>query len=113
MDSATWLGLIEGAVHAALPHVDVSRSDDDLLTLSLGTRSAVVHVVDDVAILAPSFAAGGTIGSRLQDHVQHLEMTSYALTPDAASAAASIAVGHLRSRATFDRHSLHVGRRTW
>jgi hypothetical protein len=95
MNAPAWLTLIEKGVRAALPGVEISRPDDDLLTLSLGTRSAVLHVVGDVAILAPSFAAGGTIGSRLQDRVQHLEMTSYALTPEAGSVAVSLAVGHL------------------
>lgn len=82
MDAPAWLSLIRDAVCAALHDVEISRPEDDLLTLSLGTRSVVIHVVGDVAILAPSFAAGGTIGSRLENRVQHMEMTSYALTPE-------------------------------
>jgi len=90
-----------GPVRATLPDVQISRPDEDLLTVNLGTRTIVVHVVDDVAILAPSFAAGGTIGSRPQDRVQHLEMTSYGLTPEAAGAAAAAALEHLRSGRPF------------
>jgi len=96
MDAPAWLTLIERSVRAALASVEISRPDDDLLTLNLGTRTVMLHVVGDVGILAPSFAAGGTIGSQLQDRVQHLEMTPYALTPEAASAAAAATLGHLR-----------------
>lgn len=96
MDAAAWLSLIDDAVRAALPNVEISRPDYDLLTFSLGTRSVVLHVVDDIGILAPSFAAGGTIGSRLQDRVQHLEMQSYATNDASARPAADAVLGHLR-----------------
>lgn len=98
MDAAEWLRLVEDAVHASLPNVEISRPDDDMLTLALGARGVVLQVSGNVALLAPSFAAGGTIGSRLQDRVQHLERTSYGLTREAASAAASAVLGHLHAR---------------
>jgi hypothetical protein len=96
MKAREWLGLTEGAVHARLPEVEISRPDDDMLTLALGTRGVVLHDSGGVALLAPSFAAGGTIGSRLKDRVQHLEMTSYAMTEATVGPAADAVVGHLR-----------------
>jgi hypothetical protein len=96
MKAVEWLGLTEDAVRARLPEVEISRPDDDMLTLALGTRGVVLHATGNVVILAPSFAAGGTIGSRLKDRVQHLEMTSYALTDKTVVPAADVVVGHLR-----------------
>jgi len=96
MKAAEWLGLVEDAVRAHLPDGEVSRPDDDMLTIAVGTRGVVLHATGNTVILAPSFAAGGTIGSRLKDHVQHLEMTSYAVTDKTVVSAADAVVGHLR-----------------
>lgn len=96
MKDAEWLGLVEGVVRAQLPLADVSRPDDDMLTIALGNRGVVLHATGNTVILAPSFAAGGTIGSRLKDRVQHLEMTSYAMTDKTVEPAANAVVGHLR-----------------
>jgi hypothetical protein len=96
MDAGEWLGLIAGAVRAHLSEVEISRPDDDMLTLALGTRGVVLRAVGATVILAPSFAAGGTIGSRLADRVQHLEMTSYAMSKDTIVPVADAVVGHLR-----------------
>jgi hypothetical protein len=97
MQADEWLRLVEGVVRTQMPDVDVSRPDDDMLTLALGTRGVVLHATGNTIILAPSFAAGGTIGSRLKDRVQHLEMTSYAITHGTVASAADTVVGHLRS----------------
>jgi hypothetical protein len=75
--------------------VEATRTDDETMSLSRGLRVVVVHVVGDVAIVAPSFAAGGTIASRLASRVQHLEPTSFGLHPEGADAAAISVVAHL------------------
>ena len=96
MKAVEWLGLVEGLVRTHLRYVDASRPDDDMLTVALGDRGVVLHVTGNTITLAPSFAAGGTIGSRLKDRVQHLEMTSYEMTDRTVAAAADAVVGHLR-----------------
>lgn len=96
MDTAEWLGLVEGAVRTRLPDVDISRPDDDMLTLALGVRGVVLHATGKTIILAPTFAAGGKIASRLTDRVQHLEMTPYAMTAGTVLPVVDAVVGHLR-----------------
>jgi hypothetical protein len=96
MQPNPWLRDVERVVCATLPNVEISRPDDGMLTLALGTRAVVLQVAGDTVIFAPSFAAGGTIGSRLADRVQHLEMTSYAHAPEAVTAAAGAVVAHLQ-----------------
>lgn len=97
MDSDTWLRSVERTVRAELEHVELSWPDDDTLTLMLGTRGVVLHVTGGVALLAPSFAAGGTIASRLKDRVQHLDPLPYAVTEGTIVHASDAVVAHLRS----------------
>jgi len=96
MDTSEWLGLVEDAVRASLPDAEVSRPDDDMLTLALGVRGVVLHATGKTIILAPNFAAGGKIASRLADRVQHLEMTPYAITDATVPQVVNAVVGHLR-----------------
>lgn len=65
MDAGGWLSLIEAAVRARLPDVEISRPDVDMLTLALGTRGTVLQATGGTVIIAPSFAVGGTLGSWL------------------------------------------------
>jgi hypothetical protein len=96
MPPDTWPGAVEARVRESLPDAISSWPDDDMLTLGLGTRAVVLQVTGDTVIFAPSFAAGGAIGSRLSDRVQHLEMTSYSNSAATISAAGDAAVAHLR-----------------
>jgi hypothetical protein len=96
MPPDTWLRAVEATVRESLPDVVSSWPDDDMLTLALGTRAVVLQVMGNTVIFAPSFAAGGTIGSRLADRVQHLEITSYANSATTVAGAGDAAVAHLR-----------------
>jgi hypothetical protein len=96
MDANGWLAAVERAVCSQLEGVDASRADEETLTLAVGTRGVVLHTSRGVALLAPSFAAGGTIASRLTSRVQHLDPTSYALGDGTVSAAAEAVIAHLR-----------------
>jgi hypothetical protein len=96
MDANAWLEAVEHAVFEQMEDSEVSRADDDTLTLALGTRGVVLHTARGIVLLAPSFAAGGTIASRLESRVQHLEPMSFALSDGTVSTAASEIVAHLR-----------------
>jgi hypothetical protein len=97
MTGTDWLRLVEAAVQARIPDVEVTRADEATMSVSRGLRVVVAHVVGDVAIIAPSFAAGGSIASRLESRVQHLDVQSYGLSETAADAAADAVIAHLRS----------------
>jgi hypothetical protein len=96
MDSATWLESVKRIVSAELEDVELSWADDATLTLMLGTRGVVVHLVAGAAFLAPSFAAGGTIASRLKDRVQHLDPLSYTVSERTIAPASDSILAHLR-----------------
>jgi hypothetical protein len=96
MTGSAWLDMVATLVRAKAPEGDVSRTDDDMLACAHGTRGALVHVKGEIAIVAPSAAAGTTIASRLQARVEQYDASSYGLTAEAAQAAASAIVAHLR-----------------
>jgi len=64
---------------ARLDEVAVSHPDSETLGLSIGLRTVVIHTDDGQAWLAPSFAVGGTLGSRLQDRVRDLDIQQYGI----------------------------------
>jgi hypothetical protein len=97
VEASEWLSLTERAVRARLPDVEISRPEAHMLTFALGTRGVVLQAQGDAVIVAPSFAVGGTIGSRLRDRVQHLDMMSYGVTAANVERAADAVAGHLRT----------------
>jgi hypothetical protein len=96
MTSTAWRQKVEMIVKAALPAVTVSAADEKTFSFALGLRMVVVSLMKDTALLAPSFAAGGTIASRLESRVQHLDVSPYSFDEDAAEAAAEAIVSHHR-----------------
>ena len=96
MDGAAWLDDIARRVLERTSDVEISRPDAETLGLSLGLRTVVVHASGDTAFLAPAFTVGGTLGSRLQDRVQHLEIAQYSISEDTIDVATEIIVSHLK-----------------
>ena len=96
MTGSDWLRRVETASKTALPQIDVTRTDDSTMSLALRLHVAVLHVTEEMGILAPSYSAGGSIASRLENSVQHLEPTSYRLDEVAADAAVTAILAHLR-----------------
>lgn len=96
MTGIEWLRRLERIVQVHVADVEITHTDDATISLALGLRIVVAHVIDDVAILAPSFSAGGTIGSRLESRVQHLDVTSFGMDERSADAAAAMVVAHHR-----------------
>jgi len=91
-----WLRRVETASKSALPEIDVTRTDDPTMSLAIRLRVVVLHVTKETGILAPSFSAGDSFASRLENRVQHLEPTSYRLDEGAADAAVIAILAHLR-----------------
>jgi hypothetical protein len=97
MTSDVWLTKVGNSVELRLEGVEVSRADDDTLTLAIGTRGVVLHATRGVALFAPSFAAGGTIANRLENRIQYLEVESYAVNESTVPTVVDAAVAHLQS----------------
>jgi hypothetical protein len=96
MTSDGWLDLVERLVRERLEFVEFSSFDGKTATFALAHRGAVVFFSDDVAVVRPNLAGGGTIASRLQDKVQHMDGWSFALNEVDAVAAADAIARHLR-----------------
>jgi GGDEF domain-containing protein len=91
-----WLREVAAIVEAAFTDLDVSWPDDDTVGLSRGLRTVVAHVGGEQVFVAPSFASGGTLASRLQDRVQHLHIQQFRLSDPTIEVAADAISAHLR-----------------
>lgn len=80
MDGPVWLSEVAQRASERNSDVEVSRPDEETLGLSRALRTVVIHVNGTQAWFAPSFVAGGTLRSRLQDRVQHLDIQYYAVS---------------------------------
>jgi hypothetical protein len=96
MRSSEWLREVQTRVRLALPDVETSQADDETIGITRGLRTIVLHAAGEQVLLAPSFAAGGTIGSRLQDRVQHLEIEQYRISEATIDVAVDAVCAHLR-----------------
>ena len=96
MNGTEWLDELARRVVEQLDNVETYRVDPDTLTLALGSRGVTAHDAGDLVWLAPSFAAGGTIGSRLQDRVQHLDIQQYGINEATVDVAVDAVLSHLR-----------------
>lgn len=96
MTGIEWLNEIHARVVQRFADLQASRPEPETLGLSRGLRTVVIHVDGRQAWLAPSFAAGGTLGSRLQDRVQHLDIQQYAVAEATVDVARDAAVAHLK-----------------
>jgi hypothetical protein len=83
-----------------LAEVEIFRTSSDTLTLALGSRGVTAHDAGDVVWLAPSFAAGGTLASRLQDKVQYLDIEQHGIRGATIDAAVDAVVAHLKPAKT-------------
>jgi hypothetical protein len=92
-----WLDEVARAVLEWNADVEVSRPEPETLGVSIGLRTVVIHTSGSQAWLAPSFAAGGTIGSRLQDRVQHQDIQQYGVNEATIEVAVDAVIAHLRS----------------
>jgi hypothetical protein len=63
----------------------------------VGNRGVTALDAGDVVWLSPCFAAGGTLGSRLQDRVQHFEVQQYGLNEATIDVAVDAVVAHVRA----------------
>jgi hypothetical protein len=97
MDGSEWLDEVRRRISERLPEAEASRPEPETLTLSAGLRVIVLHDAGDVVLFSPSFVAGGSIGSRLQDRVQHLDITSYGINEATVDVAVDAVLGHLRA----------------
>jgi hypothetical protein len=95
MNGSDWLDDVARRVCERVSNVDVSHPDDKTLGLSSGLRTVVIHVDGAQAWLAPSFAAGGTLGSRLKHRVQHLDIQQYSVVEATVEAAVDAVSSHL------------------
>jgi hypothetical protein len=91
-----WLDELGRRAADRLAGIEIFRASADTLSMALGTRAVTAHDDGDVIWLAPSFAAGGTLGSRLQDRVQHLEIQQYGINEATISVAVDAVLAHLR-----------------
>jgi hypothetical protein len=96
MNGAAWLDELARRVVEQLADVEQFRSDPKTLSLARGTHGVTAHDDGDVMWLAPSFAAGGTIGSRLESRVQHLQIEQFGINEATIPIAVDSVVGHLR-----------------
>jgi len=97
MSGTDWLDELARRVLSRLSSVEQFRADPKTLSLALATRGVTAHDAGDVIWIAPSFAAGGTIGSRLQDRVQHLDIQQYGINERTVDDAAHAVVAHLKA----------------
>ena len=97
MRGSDWLDELGRRVGQRLQDVEQCRLDEDTLTLALGTRGLTAHDAGDAVWLSPSFSTGGTIGGRLQDHVQHLEITRCGIDDATIDVAVDAILSHLCS----------------
>lgn len=96
MKGAEWLDELVKRVNEKLPGVELFRADAKTMSLALGNRVVTVLDTGTVALLAPSFTAGGSIASRLAERVQHMEPSSYDIGPATVEAAAAAVIAHLK-----------------
>jgi hypothetical protein len=95
--ASKWLDELGRRASEQLAGVEIFRASEDTLTLAFGNRGVTAHDAGDVVWLAPSFAAGGTLGSRLHDRVQHLDITTYGVSEATVDVAVDAVVAHLRA----------------
>jgi hypothetical protein len=96
MDGKEWLDEVQRRILDRALGADVSRPDLATLTLAIGVRAIVLHDAGDVILFSPSFAAGGSIGSRLQDRIQYLDITRYGIDEVTVDVAVDAFLAHLR-----------------
>ena len=96
MTGPEWLDELKARVTVKLPEVEAFRTDPKTLSLAVGTRGVTAHVDGAVVWIAPTFAAGGTLASRLVDRVQHLDPTLYGPDEAGLANAVSAATAHLK-----------------
>lgn len=95
MDNEAWLDEVSRRMRTQLADVEVSRPDGATVSISRGLRTVVFHATGTRVLLAPSFAAGGTFGSRLQARVQHLGIEHYGVSEATIDVAVGAAMAHL------------------
>jgi hypothetical protein len=96
MKASEWLDELANRVAEQLAEVEVFRASSDTLTLALGPRGITAHDDGDMMWIAPTFAAGGSIASRLESRVQHLDILTFGISEATVDVAVDSVVGHLR-----------------
>jgi hypothetical protein len=97
MKAIEWFDELAKKVLKELPGVEEFRPDPKTMSLALGSRVAIVFDTGANALVAQSFTAGGTLASRLQERVQHIDPLSYDIFEATVESAASAIIAHLRA----------------
>jgi hypothetical protein len=109
VNAQEWLDELGRRVSEQIGDVETFRASSDTLTLALGNRGVTAHDAGDVVWLAPSFAAGGTLASRLQDKVQHLDIQQYGIREATIDVAVDAVLAHLKPAKPDRRSPLGAG----
>jgi hypothetical protein len=96
MSGAEWISQLAQRVVAEIPGIEQFRVAPDTLSLAFGDRGVTAHDDGDVVWLAPSFTAGGTLWSRLQSKVQHLDIQTFGVSASTLCAAVDAVLAHLK-----------------
>jgi len=96
MKASGWLDELARRVAEQLAEVEVFRAWPDTLTLALRTRGITAHDDGDMMWIASTFASGGSIASRLESRVQHLDILTFGINEATVEVAVDAVVGHLR-----------------
>lgn len=97
MTGELWLEQLTRAVRARVEYVEVSPVDRGTMTFTLGGKGVVVRLAGEGKIsVSLSLSGGGTLGEgRIQDRVQSLAISTYALEEATVLTVAEVIAGHL------------------